>query len=279
VLYRLITLCVALILGGCIAASGKPQLVGSHGHALDAAGCAANPDATTSIALAREGFSLASWNIYKQQRAGWAGDLDQLSRQSDILVLQEASLRPELRGWLGDRELAWDMTPAFSYQGVPHGVMTVARSAALQNCSHLQQEPWLRVPKSVLASYYPIEGSSEQLLVVNIHAVNFTFGVEPLNAQFQAAASLIASHTGPVILAGDFNTWSDARMEVLTAVAEAGQLQSIRFDGQQPAAHLGRTVDHIYYRGLTVVGSEVMLVSSSDHYPLRVQFEFQDAAI
>jgi endonuclease/exonuclease/phosphatase (EEP) superfamily protein YafD len=36
---------------------------------------------------------------------------------------------------------------------------------------------------------------------------------------------------------------------------------------------LGRTVDHVYYRGLTVVAGRVLESDTSDHNPIWVQFE------
>jgi endonuclease/exonuclease/phosphatase (EEP) superfamily protein YafD len=265
--------CLVLLLGGCVTAPREPVLLGSHGLSLAASrGCADNPHVVPAPALDPDGFSLASWNLYKQQRQGWRDELDALTRDTDILLLQEAALQPELFSWLGERELAWDMTPAFSWRGAHTGVMTLGRGESLQTCAHLELEPWLRLPKSLLASFYPINGRETTLLVVNLHAVNFTVGTDSLVAQLQSAATLIEAHRGPLIVAGDFNTWSPARMAAVDGLARDWQLQALQFEGQQPAVHLGRTVDHIYYRGLSVLSGEVRRVDSSDHYPLQARF-------
>jgi endonuclease/exonuclease/phosphatase (EEP) superfamily protein YafD len=44
------------------------------------------------------------------------------------------------------------------------------------------------------------------LLIVNVHAVNFTLGMARLREQLEAVADVLTSHSGPVLLTGDFNT-------------------------------------------------------------------------
>lgn len=270
----LTTSLVSLFIAGCVAVPPRPSLLGSHDFKYqDLDACAEKPDRGQGLqGLDPTGFSISSWNIYKQQLSGWTDDARELSLQSDILLLQEASLRPEFQGWLEEQMLEWDMSPAFSYRGVTSGVMTLGRLPAGKNCAHLQTEPWLRIPKAVLASYYPVEGSDNRLLVVNMHAVNFTLGTADLKQQLYLVSDYLQAHGGPVILAGDFNTWSDARQRVLDDFTRHHGLDHVTFEGQQPAQHFGSTVDHIFFRGLIPLQGDVHVVESSDHYPLQVRF-------
>ena len=43
------------------------------------------------------------------------------------------------------------------------------------------------------------------LMVVNIHAVNFSLGVDVYSKQLLPIGDQIAHHSGPIIMAGDFN--------------------------------------------------------------------------
>jgi endonuclease/exonuclease/phosphatase (EEP) superfamily protein YafD len=52
-------------------------------------------------------------------------------------------------------------------------------------------------------------------MVVNIHAVNFSLGVDVYSKQLLPIGDQIAHHSGPVIMAGDFNAWSRPRMNAL----------------------------------------------------------------
>jgi endonuclease/exonuclease/phosphatase (EEP) superfamily protein YafD len=134
-------------------------------------------------------------------------------------------------------------------------------------------EPLLLLPKSTLISRYRLKGSVDTLLVGNIHAVNFTLGTEAFRSQLDRLASVLDEHDGPVIVAGDFNNWSQSRSDVLQeALIETGLLRKVAFDGKSPRTVLGHTVDHVYYRGLTVVAGRVFETDTSDHDPIWVQF-------
>ena len=225
-----------------------------------------------SAALDASGFSVTTWNIYKGRLSGWNQDLDNFHQQSDLLLLQEAHLVPEFRDWLELRSTDWAMAHAFALSNAWSGVLTLGKVPQQSPCAQRIHEPYLRLPKTSLISYFPVAGHSEPLLVANVHGVNFTLGSSDLAAQLQAVQEVINAHEGPVILAGDFNTWSNARMNVVRQLAATHKLQSVSFQQQQPIGHFGHQLDHIYYRGLTPLHSHVTQVKSSDHYPLTVTF-------
>ncbi|MEH6549676.1 MAG: endonuclease/exonuclease/phosphatase family protein [Pseudomonadales bacterium] len=270
-----------LLLGGCFSAPPQAQLIGSSGQAMVATTACSERlfDPATDKSLPADGFSLASWNIYKQGMIGWQKDLARLSADADILLLQEAWLQPALRVELKQANLEWEMSPGFQYRGAPAGVIIASKSSSSANCSLVYREPHIYLPKAVLLSYYPIEGRLERLLVVNVHSVNFSVGTKGYAMQLQSAKNIMDSHAGPMVLAGDFNTWSDARMTALNTLSQEMGMEVVYFEGQQPAEHIGRVVDHIYFKGLTAIESKVLTVESSDHYPLEVRFVLDDNAI
>jgi len=273
---KLLTLPVlaSSLLSGCVSVPEQVQL--TH-NGKPATTCSA--DSTTSVqstALNSNRFSLTSWNIYKSKLTGWEQDLDQLHQQSDLLLLQEAHLKPGFMDWLDESSLDWAMANAFSLSGTWSGVMTVGKVPLQSPCAQRIHEPYLHLPKTTLISYFPLQGHAESLLVANIHGVNFTLGSSDLSAQLQAIREVIREHTGPIILAGDFNTWSNARMEVVRQLAASHKLQAVTFAIQQPMGHFGHQLDHIYYRGLIPLQSRVTEVKSSDHYPLTVTFSLDN---
>ena len=73
------------------------------------------------------------------------------------------------------------------------------------------REPFSRTPKMALISQYPIAGSADQLMVVNVHSINFVV-TSKFETQLQQIEEAISSHRGPLLLAGDFNTWISSRM-------------------------------------------------------------------
>ena len=94
-----------------------------------------------SIGVNASGFSLLSWNIQKENRAGWENELVRLSKNADILVIQEAYLTDELKLWLNHRPYYWHLVTAFEYQGVKTGVLTAATSEPDFICPLRAAEP------------------------------------------------------------------------------------------------------------------------------------------
>lgn len=219
---------------------------------------------------------MAIWNIYKQQSSGWTADLETLNAGADMLLLQEVYLDREIRDWLDQHLAHWDMNPAFIYKNTYAGVMTTGRFPASSQCSLRVYEPLTGIPKTALLSYHRIEGHHQTLLAVNIHGVNFTLDSRHLERQLTAVSEVIRAHQGPVVLAGDFNTWNESRTRLLESITSELKLIPVLFEGQQPSSRFGYRIDHIYYRGLKPLSSQVITVNSSDHYPLTVRFSLGD---
>lgn len=278
------TLLLALLplplMTACVSVPEHAQLINSFGDSTPVSHvCHSKPQAKEQArSLMSNEFSLVSWNIHKLGDNGWQEDLTQLGQEMDVLLLQEAYLQPELEHWLEQTRLMWDMSPAFEYRKTPTGVLTAGRVQSDVNCSLIRHEPNTYLPKAALISFYPIDENKQLLLVANIHGINFTTNAIDLARQLNDVKEIVSHHTGPVILAGDFNTWSQARMNVVQQVARDLGLSPVEFDGQKPAKHMGRIVDHIYFRGLQAVNSEVLPVKSSDHHPLRVRFVLNEYA-
>jgi hypothetical protein len=117
-------------------------------------------------------------------------------------------------------------------------------------------------------SWFGLTGSSDTLAVVNVHAINFSLSVESYTQQMRAIGDALATHTGPVIFAGDFNTWSAARTQVVADVAQRLGLEEIKFAEDKRTLFFGKQLDHILVRGLRVVSASAIPVTSSDHNPV-----------
>lgn len=226
--------------------------------------------------LKTDSISLVSWNIYKQQRPGWSGELDNLGMDADLLLLQEAQMNEDLRDWLAEQAVSWDMSPAFKYLGTDTGVLTAARIPAQSPCGMRLEEPLTGIPKTTLLGYYSLENHQQSLLVINIHGVNFTANSYRLEKQLGDISQVIIAHKGPVILAGDFNTWSEDRWQLLASVTGELGLSPVSFAGEQPSARFGYALDHVFYRDLKPLRSEVIAVTASDHKALSVVFALED---
>jgi endonuclease/exonuclease/phosphatase (EEP) superfamily protein YafD len=233
---------------------------------------AALPVSTIAPALNPERIAVLNWNAYKGQRGNWAEDFKQLSSSHDIIILQEALLNEALESRLREQQLYWTLHHSFIYGEHETGVLTAARISPLSSCGLRTTEPLIRTPKTSLVQTYPIAGQSEHLMVANIHGINFTLGTETYTQQLMALREILARHRGPLILAGDFNNWSEERTVVVQDMASQLQLAAIPYHNHNRTRVFGHTIDHIYYRGLVAISHQSIDVTSSDHNPIQVLF-------
>jgi endonuclease/exonuclease/phosphatase (EEP) superfamily protein YafD len=276
-------LVLAIATSACVTVPEQPQIASQSndgGISTLSASCKSSvsaqrisqPTDSTLQALDPGGFSVLNWNIYKGNRSDWQQDLLRLSNQQDIVLLQEALLTDALKSSLDKRGLKWNLNTAFYYDNRHTGVMTAARVGSSYHCALRTIEPIIRTPKTALISRYDLAGVPEQLMVANIHGINFTFGLDAYREQLDNLEEILAQHDGPILLAGDFNNWSNGRTRLLTEMVQRLSLQQLPYENHNRTMVFGSAIDHIFYRGLTVVTHETHQVTSSDHNPITVVF-------
>ena len=275
-------LCLTLVINGCVSIPAQVQLVAMDvdtglmrvqascikDHTPDHLKVSAQPDSV----LDADHISLLNWNVYKGQRDNWASDFSQLIKQQDIVVLQEALLDKALLRAIHRQSLNWSMNTAFYYDEVEAGVLTASKVSAVRSCGLRAAEPLIQIPKTALLSEYRLSKGAQNLLVANIHGINFTLGTEAYEQQISALILAIRHHKGPVVVAGDFNTWSDKRMAIVNRMAERLSLKAITYKNHNRITIFGNPLDHVFYRGLELIKEDSLSVTSSDHNPISVTF-------
>ena len=212
------------------------------------------------------------WNIFKQQRAEWLSVLQRFGDNTHLMLLQEAQTTPELVQFATSNYLAADQVPAVVLPQHPSGVMTLASAHPVYCCPLREREPLLRLAKSALITAYPLP-NKQMLMVVNIHAVNFSIGIDVYRKQLAAIGEQLIHHQGPVIMAGDFNAWSRQRMNTLYRFVREVGLRPVRFKDDQRRKAFGMPLDFVFYRGMNVIDESVLVTTASDHNPLLVEFD------
>lgn len=229
-------------------------------------------------ALDKEGkLRVGVWNIYKQQKRGWQQDLSEMARRSELLLLQEAKLNAGFNQYLVDASLHLVMAKAFSLLKSPVGVMNLAKEQARDACAFHAVEPWIRFAKSTLISRYPLS-NGQTLLVVNLHGINFDWQLKSYQDQWQQIVKKINLHQGPVILGGDFNTWRGERMAYIERLAHMLKLKEAIYEQDNRHRVFGFPLDHLYYRGLSLVAAESFNSKASDHNPIWAEFRLKPLA-
>ena len=76
-----------------------------------------------------------TWNIHKQDDAGWPEDLARFAAANDIVLLQEVTLIDALQAVLRSAGLRLVMASSFVYDGAEFGVLTATRVEPVAACT------------------------------------------------------------------------------------------------------------------------------------------------
>lgn len=220
------------------------------------------------------------WNIKKASLIGWQSEFLLYGVDKNLFVLQEAYETERFQTTLdmfGDTQ--WDMGASFLYRrygDAATGTMigSVARPTDVFVKHTYDREPVISTPKALTFAKYNIEGQEDDLLVISVHAINFeTTGAFKRN--MDQVEEEIEKHAGPVLLAGDFNTWNGSRTTYLTTMARRlGLTEADYINGESRMTFNGWYLDHIYTRGAVVKSAKVVGESNgSDHKPFLVELQ------
>lgn len=233
-----------------------------------------------------ETITLASWNAQKFHTGQSVEDLQALIEQQkpDIVFVQESRadlVRMEhIGGYFAE---AWS-TPWPG--GITTGALTLSRVAPdrVEPVPSKHGEFFSIAPKVFLITEYALP-DGEILLAVNVHLVSFErWRLLSFRSQLDDLKAIIENHRGPVIMAGDFNTWSQKRLGLVQELAEQLGLKEVtdfpsgRTTADMRLAFLNRLLgikkdfplDRIYQRGFTSHSAQVLPCNSSDHKPILV---------
>jgi len=234
--------------------------------------------------LLNKNISLLNWNIQKKNSDPlWGVEFKNIIEKytPEIILLQECRFQKGLENILNLEHYGFIFAPNFLdiIKNRHSGVLTA--SPANHQCvavirSHAF-EPLIKVPKIFLSTTYAIDNENKELLVLNIHAINFV-GFWKFISQIQQLEVAIHNHDGPVLLSGDFNTWNRKRTHILDKILAANGLLKVQFHEEHKKNIkkflFNYPLDHIYYRGLEVtMPAEALKTKSSDHNPLLVNFK------
>ena len=221
------------------------------------------------------GFSIVNWNIQKGKDPDWVHELTESDSDADLFILQEAIAHSEDWDVLASGHFR-SFSEGFGFSPSVSGVMTLSSTQPLAECELVSLEPWFGTRKAMLVTEYALTQTQQTLLVVNIHGINFTFGVSDLKNQLLKAHAIIAEHQGPVLFSGDFNTWHGKRTRLLDDVLGSVGLAPLEFLSDHRKRFLGQPLDHIYVRGLDSIHATTRELDSSDHNPMSVRFRLAD---
>lgn len=244
---------------------------------VDAANAITTVGQASQQDLKSEEIRISVWNVFKGKgQAHFAKDFATIMQMSDLILVQEALWSTNMEQVMRHPDfLTLHCASYMRADGLRDGLATLSRSHYVHDIlkiPSLRNEPLFRTPKSTLISFYPLS-SGQSLMVVNIHARLFRSpqqSTEELDHLMQS----LPIHEGPVILAGDFNTFSQRYQHKTFKYLEGHGFVHIAMDGDQRGRY--RSLDHVFVRGLKSMSAQVLShITSSDHVPLHMTAIFE----
>lgn len=232
-------------------------------------------------------FTVLNWNVLKGKRVAFASEYARLAVGADLVTLQEMSTQPRkvtarsaLDVVLKSGRMGIQMANVLQYPVGFAGVATGsrARPVAVISVPSTHPEHGVSWRKSSLVTVYRLEGSPQTLMVANTHGLNLAgkalFGQRRFNRQIEEVADILATHTGPLIWIGDFNTHDKAKTKALAEQTERLRLKRVPVEDSKwlmrsPISRL--ELDHAYLRGLNVLSARSEETKGSDHAPIRLE--------
>ena len=231
-------------------------------------------------------ITIANWNAQKGKNPRFATDLKLLiaREKPDIVFLQEA--KTDL---FEPQQMGGYLAQSWSYPwpgGQTVGVMTLSRvpPVRIEQVPTKYREFGVTAPKVSLVTEYPLP-NGENLLAVNVHLLNFeVWSVKNLSHQLEDLKTIMAHHTGPIVMAGDFNTWSKKRLELVRKIARDVKLQEVtgfpegrtagdtqsEFWNEALGVDKDLPLDRVFYLGFSPTTARVLNYEASDHRPILV---------
>ena len=229
-----------------------------------------------------------NWNTQKGSDPGFLSDLLILFEryEPDLVFLQEA--RVDLKE---DLPMGGYFANGWKYPwrgGTTIGVLTLSKVEPvwIKPVPTRWREFFITAPKVSLITKYPLP-NGQRLLAVNVHLLTFErWGTVKLRSQLDELKLIMTAHSGPIIMAGDFNTWNEKRLQLVRELAGSLELNEVTsFTPGRKTADFGSSclnwvfgvdkdlpLDRIYYRGFKDYSAEVLPYDSSDHRATLVKF-------
>tara|TARA_R110000868_G_scaffold42895_3_gene144670 strand:- start:4267 stop:5097 length:831 start_codon:yes stop_codon:yes gene_type:complete len=233
--------------------------------------------APTRTALDPSSIRILNWNMYKGSNRSWESDFLKLTSDVDIALLQEVYLDHKMSRVFRDHpSMRLEMATSFilaSRGYVPSGT-AIGSDVKMKKLGYRisePREPVINTPKAVTYATFPIQGTDKELLTLTIHAVNFVSS-KKLMIQLEDIAKIVRAHKGPVVWAGDFNTWSKKKTRLMHELMNRLGLTEAPF-GPGRMKVFGRVLDYVFYKGLELRDSYVLPdVEGADHKPMMMEF-------
>ncbi len=221
-------------------------------------------------------FSLLIWNVHKEnQTQQFQNKFYELtdSYPIDFLLFQE--LRYPKKSSFILKEYSYVLASNIETKKDVFGVLTASKLSFKKIEAHKtsQKELGFLTHKSLLITQHKLP-NEKTLYIVNIHSINFV-PLKVFTQELERLYNELINFDGPLIISGDFNTWSSGRMKQIEIFKKKLSLTHADIQEKQHIKHMFlKPLDHLFYRDLELVqGEAIDTAQVSDHNPIYAKFK------
>jgi endonuclease/exonuclease/phosphatase (EEP) superfamily protein YafD len=236
-------------------------------------------------------ITVVNWNAQKGKNPQFASDLKLLLEQEkpDIVFLQEA-----LADFFIPEKMGGYLAEGWSYPwpgGKSVGVLTLSRvpPTRIEPVPTQFREFDVTAPKVSLVTEYPLP-YGKNLLALNVHLLNFeVWSLEKIRHQLEDLKTIMTNHDGPIVMAGDFNTWNLIRLELVKEITRKVKLIEVtdfpngrttgdtksEFWNEVLGIERSLPLDRVFFLGFDPIEARVLKYDTSDHKPILVKFKLR----
>lgn len=230
-------------------------------------------DHSSSSELPSE-LNIAVWNIFKGNfKKKLRPELARIMEKNDLLLLQEVVCAGDVMDVSPSRRHSFVQSICYRRQsGEPESLITCSTAAPQGvpfRVQSLSKEPIVATPKSSLITQFRITNSDELLTVVNVHFLLIKSRKTYL-AELENITTRLRDFRGPMVVAGDFNTYLPRDFKRMDAAFKKLGLKALELS--RPKLQL--QLDHVYTRGFACIQKTVAAgLQASDHHPILLRLE------
>lgn len=217
------------------------------------------------------------WNVKKMKGSKTHDFLHRWVQQADLTLIQEAgygSTTNDFWNKINPASALWSFAVSYKQKGLTTGVLTRSIFHPLKQkiLRSRGREVLKKSHKMSLLTYLPIEGREEPLLVINLHALNFV-SLGSYTKQVDRLLEYIKPHQGPIVVGGDFNSYTWQRNKRLLNRLSPLGIKEVKIEGRKTIWPW--KLDRVFTRGFQVQKAYMMHESEgSDHEALWVELKF-----
>lgn len=225
-----------------------------------------------AVEVIGDSHSILLWNVFKEGKKTFKAELNKIKEKHnpEITLFQEAIFSGEESATCLKSSDCY-FSQAFTNSNKGYGVLTSSKHPVIHaEAIHSDSiEPVLSTPKTSLLTILQI--GNREVMIINTHGINFVT-LMAYQQQLDEVVKKAKDFEGPLLWAGDFNSWNPGRYDLLDQATQKLNLKEASIDNPNLIkTFFGFKLDRVFTRGLNLIKAQAIKTKASDHNPIVIE--------